>query len=239
MRRNSTPRAAQVLDRPDDVARRDGDVLRAGALVELEVLVDLRLALALGRLVDRELHAAVAVGDDLATSARSTPSRCPRRRSGSSPSSRRRPRSTSTHSSMWPSSTLPTMWSIVSRPASGVVPSRGAKPGRKAPLVVAALDEACGACRRRSRSTRARPCRARRERSCGSSTPRRAALERRPVGVVDVRHRQRDDLHAVAVAVVVGGDLRVASQRAGEHERMRPCRSTWETRSRTPVSRPA
>ena len=36
-----------------------------GAPVELEVLVDLRLALALGRLVDRELHAAVAVGDDL------------------------------------------------------------------------------------------------------------------------------------------------------------------------------
>ena len=36
-----------------------------GALVELEVLVDLRLAPALGRLVDRELDAAVAAGDDL------------------------------------------------------------------------------------------------------------------------------------------------------------------------------
>jgi hypothetical protein len=37
----------------------------AGAAVELEVLVDLRLALALGRLVERELHPVVAVGDDL------------------------------------------------------------------------------------------------------------------------------------------------------------------------------
>jgi hypothetical protein len=45
----------------DDVARRERDVLRAGAAVELEVLVDLRLALALGRLVDRELDRAVAV----------------------------------------------------------------------------------------------------------------------------------------------------------------------------------
>ena len=36
-----------------------------GALVELEVLVDLRLALALGGLVDRELHEALAVADDL------------------------------------------------------------------------------------------------------------------------------------------------------------------------------
>ena len=36
-----------------------------GALVELEVLVDLRLPLALGRLVDRELDPALAVRDDL------------------------------------------------------------------------------------------------------------------------------------------------------------------------------
>src|SRR4051794_10346911 len=42
-----------------DVPRRDGDVLRAGTAVELEVLVDLRLALALGGLVDRELDPAV------------------------------------------------------------------------------------------------------------------------------------------------------------------------------------
>src|SRR3954454_16948760 len=35
--------AAQLLHRADDVARGDGDVLGAGALVELQVLLDLRL----------------------------------------------------------------------------------------------------------------------------------------------------------------------------------------------------
>ena len=57
--------AAKLGDRADDVARRDRDVLSARALVELEVLVDLGLAKALGRLVDRELDAAVPGGDDL------------------------------------------------------------------------------------------------------------------------------------------------------------------------------
>ena len=65
MLRNSTPRCLQLGDRAHDVARGDREVLGAGAAVELEELVDLRLALALGGLVDRELHAAVAVGDDL------------------------------------------------------------------------------------------------------------------------------------------------------------------------------
>ena len=49
----------------DDVGRRQRDVLHAGAAVELQVLLDLGLALALGRLVDRELDAAVAVGHHL------------------------------------------------------------------------------------------------------------------------------------------------------------------------------
>src|SRR3954451_18795043 len=52
-------------DAADDVARGDRDVLRPGAAVVLDVLLDLRLALALGGLVDRELHAAGAVGHDL------------------------------------------------------------------------------------------------------------------------------------------------------------------------------
>src|SRR5436190_3465153 len=43
------------LDRPDDVGRRQGDVLHARAAVKLEVLLDLALPLSLGRLVDREL----------------------------------------------------------------------------------------------------------------------------------------------------------------------------------------
>src|SRR5436190_2709773 len=45
----------QRLDRLDDVRRRHGDVLNARPVVELEVLLDLALALSLGRLVDREL----------------------------------------------------------------------------------------------------------------------------------------------------------------------------------------
>src|SRR6478672_1540859 len=56
----------QGVDRGEDVVRRDGEVLGAGAAVELEVLVDLALPLRDGRLVERELHAVVAVGDDLA-----------------------------------------------------------------------------------------------------------------------------------------------------------------------------
>src|SRR4029450_9527601 len=38
----------------DDVLALEGDVLHSGTSVELEVLLDLALALALGRLVDRE-----------------------------------------------------------------------------------------------------------------------------------------------------------------------------------------
>ncbi len=47
--------------RLDDVTGGHGDVLHAGTAVELQILLDLRLALALGRLVDGELHALVAV----------------------------------------------------------------------------------------------------------------------------------------------------------------------------------
>src|SRR6478609_8648156 len=56
----------QGVDRAEDVVRRDGEVLGAGPAVELEVLVDLALLLGDRRLVERELHAVVAVGDDLA-----------------------------------------------------------------------------------------------------------------------------------------------------------------------------
>ena len=56
-----TPRLLQARDGLDDVVGRERDVLHAGAAVELEVLLDLALALALGRLVDRELDLPVAV----------------------------------------------------------------------------------------------------------------------------------------------------------------------------------
>src|SRR5215207_3983875 len=52
-------------DRPDDVLALERDVLHTGTAVELEVLLDLALALAFGRLVDRELDLAAAVGHDL------------------------------------------------------------------------------------------------------------------------------------------------------------------------------
>src|ERR671933_693016 len=87
--------AAHLGDRADDVARRHRDVLGAGAAVELEVLVDLRLALALGRLVDRELDAPVAARDDLGHQRRARRCRrCGRWRAGPRARSRRRaPRS--------------------------------------------------------------------------------------------------------------------------------------------------
>src|SRR5216683_1461713 len=49
----------------EDVGRGEGDVLDAGALVEVEVLLDLGLAAAFGGLVDGELDEAVAVGHHL------------------------------------------------------------------------------------------------------------------------------------------------------------------------------
>ena len=56
--RHAQERDVVVPHRPhrlDDVAGGQGDVLHAGAAVELQVLLDLRAAAALGRLVDREL----------------------------------------------------------------------------------------------------------------------------------------------------------------------------------------
>ena len=51
----------QLRDRADDVLALHRDVLDAGRVVELEVLLDLALALPLGRLVDRELDLAAPV----------------------------------------------------------------------------------------------------------------------------------------------------------------------------------
>src|SRR5680860_79532 len=60
------PVAAQDVDRAQDVVGGERDVLASGAVVELEVLVDLRLLLRDRRLVERELHPVVAARDDLA-----------------------------------------------------------------------------------------------------------------------------------------------------------------------------
>src|SRR2546423_347425 len=56
---------AQLGHRVDDVVSGDCDVLAAWSLIELEILVDLRFLFPLGRLVERELNATVAVGDNL------------------------------------------------------------------------------------------------------------------------------------------------------------------------------
>ena len=52
-------------DGVENVVGGQSDVLHAGALVEVEILFDLRLAASFGRLVDGELHVAVAVGHHL------------------------------------------------------------------------------------------------------------------------------------------------------------------------------
>ncbi len=54
----------QSRDGGEDVVGGEGDVLDAGAVVEVEVLFDLRFAAAFGGLVDGELDVAVAVGHD-------------------------------------------------------------------------------------------------------------------------------------------------------------------------------
>jgi predicted ATPase/DNA-binding CsgD family transcriptional regulator len=56
----------QLVHGGADVRGREGQVLNTGAAVVLQVLVDLRLALAFGRLVERELDPVVAARDDLA-----------------------------------------------------------------------------------------------------------------------------------------------------------------------------
>src|SRR6185503_21036270 len=52
----------QHVDGAENVARGQREVLGAGAVVEVEVLVDLRALLADSGLVERELHAVVAAG---------------------------------------------------------------------------------------------------------------------------------------------------------------------------------
>src|SRR6202022_1906695 len=56
---------SQFRDRLDDVVGRNRDVLASWSLIEFEIFVDLRFLLALRRLVERELDAAVPVGDHL------------------------------------------------------------------------------------------------------------------------------------------------------------------------------
>ena len=65
MPRNSTPFSRSVRTVADDVLGAQRDVLRAGVEVVVEELLDLALLLARRRLVDRELDPAVAVGHDL------------------------------------------------------------------------------------------------------------------------------------------------------------------------------
>ena len=60
------PLSRRMSTRAQDVVGGQRDVLAAGAVVELEVLVDLRLLLRDRRLVERELHPVVAARDDLA-----------------------------------------------------------------------------------------------------------------------------------------------------------------------------
>ena len=65
MSRNSTPAARIAVHGGEDVVGGERDVLDARPAVELQVLLDLRLPPALRRLVQRELHLARPVRDDL------------------------------------------------------------------------------------------------------------------------------------------------------------------------------
>jgi hypothetical protein len=199
----------------DDVARGDREVLGAGALVELEVLLDLGLALALGRLVDGELDDALAVGDDL------------RHQGGvlgrdvvvgevdhllhvEDVLVERHPR---VH-------VLDVADDVVDREEhAGVGRAVRARlvAGQERALVVGARDEgvqrlAVGLDRRQAHGAVLVGGVVGRDDAVGAAG--RGLAPR----VVDIGDRQRDDLHAVAVGVVVGGDRRVGVQRAGQHE---------------------
>ena len=137
------PCSLQLADGVQNVVGGQRDVLHAGAGIEIEILFDLRFLLAFGRLVDGELHVAVAVGHHL---------RHQRRVLGGdvlvvevlvereAHDARRR---TSTHSSISCQPTLPTMWSMWSRPIGRATGSLldGAKAGKKRAGVVVALDK--------------------------------------------------------------------------------------------------
>ena len=231
--------AAHLGHGAHDVARGHRDVLRAGALVELEVLVDLRLAAALGRLVERELHDAATVGDDLGHERRVL---------------RRDLLVGEVDHLAHPEDVL-----VVAHPlvhpaeldvADDVVDAEqhpavlgpvrdGLVAGQEGAAVARAPDE--GVQRLAVRPDRREPHRAvlvlERVR-LGDALG--AARRRLALGAVDVGHGQRDDLDPVAVPAVVGGDVRAPSPSAPvSTSRMRPCWSTCDARSRVPVSSPA
>ena len=199
MLRNSIPRYLSSSTALDDVARRDRDVLRAGAAVVLEVLVDLRLALALGRLVERELHAAVAVGDDLRHQ------RGVLGRDVVVGEVEHLPHPEDVLVVLDPLvhvAELDVADDVVDREQAGVAARRcrAARSRAGTRPCIRCGRRTCAACRRRWRSWRRRTVPWSSVRSCGSVDAARAALGGLAVGVVDVRHAERDHLHAVAVA---------------------------------------
>ena len=190
-------------------------MLGAGAAVELEVLVDLRLALALGGLVDRELHAAVAVGDDL----RHQRGVLGRDRLVGEVEHLR-------HAEDVLVELHPRLHRAQLDVADDVVDREQADVARRAvarrvagaeALVSAAVDE------RVQRLAVGRDLGEADRAALVGLLPRLAdargaALRGLAVGVLDVRHRQGDHLHAVAVGGLVGADLVARRQRAREHE---------------------
>ena len=219
MRQELDAALAQRRDRADDVARGHRDVLRAGAVVELEVLVDLRLALALGGLVDRELDPAVAGRDDLGHQRRVLG----RDRLVGEVDHLRHPEDVLVElDPRLHRAELDVADDVVDREQAGVAVARRAAllgvAGQERAVVAAAVDEAVhrvavGGDRRRGGRCRAR-------RSPRAARARRARRARAPCG----RRTSASGtdsaitLHAVAVAVVVLGDLVVGAERAGQHE---------------------
>ena len=219
------------------VAQRD--VLRAGAAVVLDVLLDLRLALALGGLVDRELDAARAVGDDL---------RHQRRILGRDGLVREVDHLGHAEDPLVVVDPLVHVAEpdvaddVVDRHQPhvvGVLRRLGAAliAGKEGALVAVALDEqvlrvAVG--RDRGQPDAAvlvlDPMR--------GEDPAGAVAHRVVVGGLGVGDAKRDLVDTVAVPAVVRGDVVVPRQRAGEDEPDATLLEHGETRSRRPVSSP-
>ena len=232
------PALAQLGHGRDDVTRGDRDVLRAGAAVELQVLVDLRLALALGGLVDRELDAAVAARDHLGHQR----GVLGRDRLVAEVQHLRHPEDVLVvldprlHLAQ-----LDVADDVVDREqadAGGAGVARRVA-GHERALVFASGRRTCAASRRRSRSWRSGSCRARRSPPTARARPWRRASS--PRG-------RRASTSGTDSAITFTPSPWAAWWRpiswSGTSApvrtiRMRPCSSTCDVRSRTPVSRPA
>src|SRR6266508_4467978 len=213
------PAGPQRPDALDDVAGLDGDVLDPRAAVELEVLVDLGSSSALGRLVDGELDAPLAVPDDLGHQ---------RRVLGGDGLVAEVDELGEAHDPLVEADPVvhPAQLDVADHVVDGLKARGRQRVGRRRPSDVAGQERPLvgGAVDQRVDGVAGGGDRGPADDAVvvlvvgRLGRPAGAALQRRPVGDHGVRHGEGDVVDPVAVPGDVGGDLRVGAQRGGEHE---------------------